>query len=326
MKTLTPENLALAAFLHDIGKFWWPATNRKRPDDVNSWLDFLPHKNSHPTHLHAAYSAAFASRFVVNEPDSQFARIIASHHNPSTREEWIIAVADRLASGERRTGDSDTPVAEPEKSRITSPFHPKKEYLAIGRRSGWSKPDKKDLFHPTTDCRQDSGALNKAWNDFVSDIQDIGIPIRDSDIQQKGIPVRDMDTWLELLREHTTRVPAQSPTVMGNYQPSISIFDHSRMCAALAHVLAISDLKDEEIQGLAQASGHGATPFSLIVGDLSGIQSFLYTGSSAKAIRALKGRSFFLQYLTLRFSDLVREHFRLTPFATLYSGGGRFVL
>lgn len=312
MRTMKPEDVALAAFLHDIGKFWWPATGRRRPEEINAWLDYLPSDHSgRPTHLHAAYSAAFVSKFVS---DDTLARTVASHHKPSTREEWTVAVADRLASGERQVVTSDLVAPDPGQARILSPFKDD-HYLPLMRRSGCANPDLTEKFHPATTSQHAPGTMERAWGAFIADIQALG----------RG-PLTDPGTWMELLREHTARLPAQSPTAKGPYQPSISIFDHSRMSAAIAHVLAGSSLGDDEIQALPLRRDPAMKPFSVVIGDLSGVQAFLYTGSTAKAIRALKGRSFFLQFLTERFSSLARDALGLTPFADLFTGGGRFVL
>jgi len=310
---LSPEEVALAAFLHDIGKFWWPSTGKQRPDEVNAWLDFLPSEPSgRPTHLHAAYSAAFVDQSVTSD-NSEIAAVIARHHDPSTREDWIVAVADRLASGERRMADSTAPVIEGGQSRITSPFD-ESHYLQLLHRSRCADPDATESFHPKPEAQHETGAMETAWEAFVEDVRSIGTPLT------------DIGTWLALLREHTTRVPAQSTTTKARYQPSISLFDHSRMCAALAHVLAVSELDEKEIQSLSQKKDSDIKPFSLVLGDLSGVQSFLYTGSTARAVRALKGRSFFLQSISERFASLAMEKLGLTPFSEVYTGGGRFML
>ena len=314
MKALTPEDVALATFLHDVGKFWWPASGGRRPEEINSWLDFLPHDRSgRPTHVHAAYSAAFVSQFVCGEDDDSLAATVARHHKPSTREDWIVAASDRLASGEREFVGPDVPLPDPGQARISSPFSGE-HYFPLLRRSLCADLEATEKFHPTQDHQHEAGAMVQAWQDFTEDVKTIGTPLT------------DLRIWLELLREHTTRLPAQSPTAKGRYKPSVSIFDHSRVSAALAHILANSPLSDDEIQRLPNNKDTSLKPFALLIGDLSGVQPFLYTGTTARAVRALKGRSFFLQFLTESFASLVREELGLTPFAELYSGGGRFVL
>jgi CRISPR-associated protein Csm1 len=107
--------------LHDLGKF----AERARLECDRSRLDTYkqldcPHWEGRPSHIHAAYTSVgfaaieaclpsrtqlmsepFAS---VDQPDADDSIINAAarHHKPDTFLQWIIATADRLASGFER--------------------------------------------------------------------------------------------------------------------------------------------------------------------------------------------------------------------------------
>ncbi len=118
------SRIALAAFLHDLGKF---AERAKIPVnqetlDANKQL-YCPHRKQYTddrgwfSHVHAAYTglamdliedympelkgadfAPFGS-WKTKEADDSFINAAAMHHKPETFLQWIIATADRVASG-----------------------------------------------------------------------------------------------------------------------------------------------------------------------------------------------------------------------------------
>lgn len=120
--------VALAALLHDLGKF---AERARIPEaeekdiEGNTRRDlnvphYCPRFDGHATHIHAAYTAIaidFLERYVpdlVGEDMTPFApwkdkdvddsiiNAAAKHHRPETYLQWIIATADRLSSGFER--------------------------------------------------------------------------------------------------------------------------------------------------------------------------------------------------------------------------------
>src|SRR3990170_1834328 len=118
----TIYKIAIAAFLHDIGKFAERASvAEKQSDDLEAgfflfWEVFIynndlyqPHYNNIYTHKHAVYTAGFIDhieKFLPREfnkgewgLDDSFMNLAAGHHKPETPLQWIIAMADRVSSG-----------------------------------------------------------------------------------------------------------------------------------------------------------------------------------------------------------------------------------
>ncbi len=92
----------------------------------------------------------------------------------------------------------------------------------------------------------------------------------------------------------------------------VALVDAARMTAAVAAVLA----KNPQAQEL-----------SLIAGDLSGIQKFIYTISSDGALKSLRARSFYLELVTEEVVQQVLHEFQLPRTNLIYAGGGKlFVL
>lgn len=138
--------VALTAFLHDLGKF---AERARIPEAQQIMTDgkntrqavhegiYCPTYNHRPTHIHAAYTAIalellenylpawigdnmepFAPRSSRDADDSMI-NAAAKHHRPDSFLQWIIASADRLASGfERETFDTYNAAPDDEKIKL----------------------------------------------------------------------------------------------------------------------------------------------------------------------------------------------------------------
>lgn len=113
---------------------------------------------------------------------------------------------------------------------------------------------------------------------------------------------RTLDQLFYLLHEYGWAVPSQGDA-------AVSLFDQARTEAALA-AACVSDPQQVVLLG----------------GDVSGVQSFLYTLPAAGATRALRGRSFYLQMLTEAVARYLLRQLELPITNLLYSGGGRFYL
>lgn len=122
MRDETIYKIAIAAYLHDIGKFAQRAEGKNTDDNslngafypseqfLNDNKDlYQPHFNNIYTHKHAVYTAAFIDHFEKVLPEKfnkgewgladSFANLAAGHHLPKTPLQWLIAIADRVSSG-----------------------------------------------------------------------------------------------------------------------------------------------------------------------------------------------------------------------------------
>ncbi|GBC85715.1 CRISPR-associated protein Cas10/Csm1 [bacterium HR11] len=118
-----------------------------------------------------------------------------------------------------------------------------------------------------------------------------------------------------------------------NVYPDISLFDHSRVTAALAVCLyehpkwareRLPGISPERLRQLEDTE-----PFLLVKGEISGIQSYIYrivrTGTGGIAKR-LRGRSFYLQMFNHQVARLLLHRLGLTLAHLIYCGGGSFLM
>lgn len=117
-----------------------------------------------------------------------------------------------------------------------------------------------------------------------------------------------LGTLYSLLWKYTSTISSASY----KSNPDISLFDHSRMVAALS--VCISESEDIN------------NPVILLKGDISGIQKFIYSEikDTDKASKKLRGRSFFVKILSDTIANYILREFDLYESNIVYNSGGGF--
>jgi CRISPR-associated protein Csm1 len=306
---------ALAGLLHDIGKFWQRAASSHDQPLASGYEAFkridAERTNAYGAHgAHATWSAAFIERYV---PEALRASGYAAlyHHNPQDHLSKVVALADRLASGER----VDEPQQQPRSllsifCQVGEDNHPGPAYFRLRALS----LDEETLFPVSKDQTQaDAAAYQRLWDQFEQDAQRL---------RQINDAVSYIESVYHLLYRYTWCVPA----AFYRSVPDISLFDHSRVTAALAACLV--ELDEVEVDHLLKNSktDKGIPLAYLIEGDISGVQKFIYTLTSKGAAKGLRGRSFYLQLLTEAIARFILRDMELPITNLIYIGGGHFYL
>jgi len=97
-------------------------------------------------------------------------------------------------------------------------------------------------------------------------------------------------------------------------EPGVSLFEQWKAVAALA------------LASGAEWAGGPAAAFTLIGGDIPGIQDFVYTITSRGAAKGLRGRSLFVQLLGDAVIRRILAELDLGPANVVYAAGGNFML
>ncbi|MDA8307645.1 MAG: type III-A CRISPR-associated protein Cas10/Csm1, partial [Deltaproteobacteria bacterium] len=321
------QSEALAALLHDIGKF-----------KQRAGLD----EDKGKTHVDIGYA------WLVSQYGEGIVPAGARDHHGNERETWetnlgmIFYEADNCAASERKT--SFNPCVDLEKrwhreiqlasvfSRIRDPApegglrSADATFNILKPLDQWSEPVKAEGRNRQEDYRE-------LWKGFEGEFESL----RAFNNHQ------NVDAILHLLEKYTSYIPSITLKISGNSDeatykkhPDVSLFDHLKVASAATACLADyhrhryadrweSDILKREITG-EETWGDGEQSFQLIGGDISGIQKFIYTISSKGALKALKGRSFFLELLTEHTVDRLIEEMELTRCNVIFTGGGHFYL
>lgn len=332
------EHIYLAALLHDIGKFYQRADTGsvksskflKQGDKDLLESVFCPLRNGYYTHKHVLWTAQFIEDYAsvfeklvaANLSDlrneDNLINLAARHHLNDNELSYlgkIIKKADCLSSGMDRESDTAFRDAQDEEEKSWDAFKKKRmvsvlETISLSQqeiqnKKNWEHiPIRKLCLHedtfpkPSFDADPDYSQL---WNEFIHDFKFI----------QADTYRAFAETLLSLLQKYTSCIP--SSTI--NFA-DVSLYDHLKTTAALA--VCLYDYQQSEVKG--------KTPFLLIGGDFSGIQSYIYQIVSKYAGKNLKGRSFYLRLLSDTIVRYILRKLSLYQANIIYNSGGSFYI
>ncbi|MCE1185878.1 MAG: type III-A CRISPR-associated protein Cas10/Csm1 [Rhodocyclales bacterium] len=360
------SRVALGALLHDLGKF---AERAALPDIERSRLDshitqYCPfRKAGYHSHKHAAWTALMFDEIEAHTPDlvrgdlSPFAsrhqgaditdslvNAAAMHHRPDTFLQWIIATADRVASGFERSSFDRYNQGEDKtdhgRNHYQARLLPLFEQVRLA--SGTQRPQAYDYCYPLAQLSpqalfpkararheptQDAPAqaeYRQLWNEFLTGLKQIPSAHR----QDWPLWLDHFDTaWLSF----TQAIP--SATAFG-IKPDVSLYDHSKAAAALAVAL----WRWHEDQGqtdaaaarrLGEREDWDTQKLLLIQGDFFGIQDFIFADgaqTNRHAARLLRGRSFQVALFTELAALRVLEACALPSTSQIINAAGKFMI
>ncbi len=341
----TAYKIAIAGFLHDIGKF----AERARMEVSREYLDsnaalYQPSFKSRYTHKHAVYTAAFIEQYesllpkVFNKAGwglgDSFINLAAMHHKPETPLQWIVAIADRVSSGfDRKEFDDynqEIKIKDYTKTRLLTLFE------GISLNDPW-KEDSLDAFryryplkelspenifpvdtseYRTLDdkeTRKEYGTLFQTFTDSLKELW-----------HKENIPLW-FDHFENLFMIYTAHIPAAT---VGKVVPDISLYDHSKTTAALATAIYAyhSECQTLEIDRIKDDKD---PKFLLVTGDLYGIQDFIFAagGSTGRAsAKLLRGRSFSVSLIAELAADMVCREIGVPASSIILNAAGKFTI
>ncbi len=176
--------------------------------------------------------------------------------------------------------------------------------------------ERSSFFPGEADADAAIKASKALWGDFIQQ----ATALRDAHQGDGNLAVY-LESLQLLLQRYTWCLPAAS------YQgrSDISLYDQSRMQAALAAIFAGSQT-DDQPDTPPQETGASQSLALLVGGDVSGVQEFIYTITARGATSALRGRSFYLQLLTEVIARYILYQLKLPLTNLIYAGGGNFYL
>lgn len=311
--------IAIAALLHDIGKFKQRAYEGIQHDGFPKEMagQILPGGASH---MHALWTLDFFENDLmplltdarISFPDwnwRQIARVSAAHHNPSDSYEECITEADRLSARYDRVNDPE--------------YHYK--------RGDYYKKGLKPVFRQISldDSQQD-------FPNFIYPIEKMGtesvFPIKSTEEDSLGSAYKQL--WNEFLQALTSlpnkkdlfvqqlqgileRYTWCIPSATNDKYNDISLYDHSKTTMSIAISLHLYKEK-----------GGKDKPFLFFSADVSGIQPFIFQNlyehfrGNSKIIRA---RSFYISIISQAYFLTLCRALGIIPFVDIINTGGKFL-
>lgn len=315
------ESLALAGLLHDTGKFGQRAKIDIQKDSYD-FQSYCPMKfGEYWTHQHSAYTADFLKSIVGKQgefsfidpkvSDESFENISAKHHKPTTAKEWIVAMADRVASGFEREeffdtyNNSDDRESQDKKLKfyeipLESVFDKKRifELEKFDTQSIYSKEFKK--------LSQEK--YKKLYDEFEQDV-----------VLLKKKPKSNFVSGLDyLLKKYTSYIPSSTYGTKAN----IPLYDHLKTTASFASALAKYHENDMNLESI---KDYDTKKFLLIAGDFFGIQQFIFDDlPTSKASKILRGKSAFIQIFIKVIAIDICNKLGLSKLSIVSDNAGKF--
>ncbi|MBW9220637.1 type III-A CRISPR-associated protein Cas10/Csm1 [Methanothermococcus sp. SCGC AD-155-M21] len=147
--------------------------------------------------------------------------------------------------------------------------------------------------------------------------------------------IDNFEKLYQLMHKYTWCMPSSTYwKEKGEYLPDVSLYDHSKTTCAIACCLykgLNNKIIDENsiinmLQSKEKDKELNKNIFSLIHGDISGVQDFIFNITSKGANKSLKGRSFYLDFLTELCAKYVIQRLDLPITNILFYGGGHFYI
>lgn len=386
MSNHTPDvnastRIAIAALLHDLGKF----SERARLFDEPSYasaLDahrtqFCPFyaETGRHTHIHAAYTGmsfdlleqakdkdqqpvwpnltkdqAAAYPFVSRQhnrdgqltqenratSDDSLVSASAMHHKPSTFLQWIIATADRVASGFEREAFEDYNQEKGEqldhyRARLWSLLEQIKQTGKHDARYALEAYSPASVMPTGKDAdskEQGQQAYKALWDAFMQGLSRIPASHR-----------HHLPLWLDHFDSLWLTYTHAIPSSTFKSKVDVSLYDHSKTVAAIAVALwqyyasqpGYNDPAQQQqwANDLKQRNNFNDQQLLLIQGDFAGIQDFLFANggeSTKKAAKLLRGRSFYVSLLCELASLKVLDSLGLPSTSQIINAAGKFMI
>lgn len=292
--------VVIGALLHDIGKIVYRQGNDKR-NHSKSGHDFLKEE--------------------VKLEDEEILNAVLYHHadmlkRASLDEQaiaYIVYIADNIASAaDRRKNDSENVGFE-----ISTPLQSVFNILNLNKQNYYYAPkmmSEQDGINFPSEKKQkfDEHFYHKVKNTIADNLKSL-------DWTDEYI-----NSLLAVMEATLSYVPSSTAV---SEMADISLYDHVKLTAAVASCL-YGYLQDKGIADYQTCLYKKAEEFYkeeaflLFSMDISGIQDFIYTITTKKALRTLRTRSFYLEIMMEHMIDGLLEKMHLSRANLLYSGGG----
>lgn len=296
--------VVIGGLLHDVGKVIYRQGGDRRKHS-RSGYDFLKDE------------AQLCDESVLDSVLYHHADLLKNADIAEDSFAYITYIADNIAaSADRRSNDSEDTGFE-----ISMPLQSVFNILNGNHQKYYYEPK---MLNPEEEINY-PGAEKKAFDEhFYGKVKEnlltnlIGIQY-DADY---------INSLLDVLEANLSFVPSSTAK---NEMADISLYDHMKLTAAVGSCI-LEYLQEAHIMNYKNELFtnakifYGKEVFLLYSMDISGIQDFIYTITSKRALKTLRARSFYLEIMMEHMIDSMLQELQLSRANLLYSGGGHCYL
>ncbi|WP_176837618.1 type III-A CRISPR-associated protein Cas10/Csm1 [Fusobacterium hominis] len=295
------QKLILATLMHDIGKI-------------------IYRSGCSDNHSHSGYE------FLKNKckiKDIDILNAVRYHHSKDLKKAkldkndiaYVAYVADNIAAAVDRRKNDDEKFGFKKEAPLETVFN-----ILNG--------NKEKFFYKGKMLSENSGlnfpVCNNEKYNFSEDLYRKIIFQIKTVIEHIDYTTEYLNSLLTLLEGGLSYVP--SSTSLTELR-DISLYDHMKITAAIATCIDLYMIENKcddykKILFYDAQKFYEEKAFLLYSLDISGIQNFIYTISSKGALKGLRARSFYLEFMSEHIIDEILSHLGLSRANLIYSGGG----
>lgn len=301
--------IILGALFHDIGKFQQRCENKKIP---------------HPE-LGANFAESLKDELLIvlngsGEAFEKLKKIIAEHHNnTSDLAVRVCRLSDHTSASERVEKAESEEAGDKWSHRFLSSIFSKISLLNDNKTD--LRYYKHQLLNKTSydilipqylseqDAKMDKYTYANQGNIFEQFRNDVKSVLSFYNADE------DFNTLITLLLMVFEKYMWCIPDFTGSEQTDISLYNHLKDVVGISHSLYKNWIEDESNNKL-----------NLIIGDLPGIQNYIFNIINKKPAKILRGRSIFVQILTRKFASMFLDKLELTEANLIMFAGGKFYI
>ncbi len=295
--------LTIGSLLHDVGKVVY-----RRGDGRNHSLDGYEYLKDE-----------------AEIRDSEILDCVRYHHGvylrgaeiPVNSSAYLVYYADNIAAAADRRENTDMEGGFDREMPLSSVFNILNGNHGKGHYSRQILDVRSGINYPS----EDPVSMNQGFYRQV--IQNITENLRNIEYTTEYV-----NSLLSILETNLTYIPSSTSK---KELADISLYDHLKLTAAAARCMqeylddrGVHDYRDKLLNKAADS--YNEKMFLLYSMDVSGIQNFIYTISSAGALRILRARSFYLEIMMEHIIDELLDRLSLSRANLIYSGGGHCYL
>jgi CRISPR-associated protein Csm1 len=344
----TVLKIALAAFMHDIGKFADRKLLNISDEFIQNHADlYQPSYHGRYTHVHALCTAAFIElkRDVLPEELNRpqwgegdvFINLAASHHKPETPLQYIIAMADRVSSGWDRAAfeaeaEQQVPARDYQKTRLSAIF----QRLQLENEPGEQASQNSDYYYSLSGLSPQtifpvrrSESAKETHDPKIGDYAELFQEFQQG-LANLSHRRDNLELWFEhfdsLMLIYTGAIPSARAGKIKD--PDVSLYDHARTTSALAAAIYLYHQQTESLI-LKAMDNWDDKKFLIINGDFYGIQNFIFSDAGdTRRYRSkiLRGRSFAVSMFSELAADMLCREIGLPFTSVVLNAAGKFKL